>query len=577
MYPVSTLPFPTPHTPNLTPRPMRLLLPVLALFLLGLPAQAQPAADYIVHNATVYTVDADAPTAEAFAVRGDRLLMVGAEATVLAAYPDAERIDADGRTIVPGLIDAHVHLMGLGRSLLQANLVGTPSKQAVIDTLQAFAEDLPEGAWLQGRGWDQNDWGTGGFPTRDDLDAAFPDRPIYLERIDGHAGWVNTAAIEQTVGMDALTEMDDPEGGSIRRDDDGVPTGILIDAAANLILNGIPEYSDERLDEALSLALDRTARYGLTGVHEAGISRADVERYQRFIADDRFPVRLYGMIGGRGDTFDHFCESGTIATGDRLRVQSVKLYVDGALGSRGAALLDDYSDDPGNRGLLLKTPDQLRRDVMAAVRCGFQVNTHAIGDRGNRVTLDAYEAAFDSLGQGIGRHRVEHAQILHPDDLPRFAELGVIASVQPTHATSDMPWAEDRLGGDRIQGAYAFHSLKESGARLAYGSDFPVEDVDPIEGFHAAVTRQDASGMPEGGWLPEERTSRETTLHAFTLGAAYAAFQEQEIGSLEPGKKADFVVLSQDIMQVPADDLLDTSVVATYVGGTLVYGADEWE
>ena len=558
---------------------MRLLLSITALCLLGLPAQAQPvAADYIVHNATVYTVDPDAPTAEAFAVRGDRLLMVGAEATVLAAYPDAERIDAVGHTIVPGLIDAHVHLMGLGRALLQADLVGTPSKQAVIDTLTTFAANLPEGAWLQGRGWDQNDWPSSpAFPSRQDLDAAFPDRPIFLERIDGHAAWVNTAAVEQTVGMEALQAMEDPQGGSIRRDDDGMPTGILIDAAAGIIQSDIPAYSDDRLDEGLTQALERTTRYGLTSVHDAGITRADVERYQRFIADDRFPVRLYGMIGGRGDTFDHFCETGTIATGDRLRVQSVKLYVDGALGSRGAALLDDYSDDPGNRGLLLKTPDQLRQDVMDALRCGFQVNTHAIGDRGNRVTLDAYEAAFDSLGHGIGRHRVEHAQILHPDDLPRFAEMDVIASVQPTHTTSDMPWAEDRLGNERIQGAYAFQSLEESGARLAYGSDFPVEDVDPIEGFHAAVTRQDPSGMPEGGWLPEERTSRETALHAFTLGAAYAAFQEQEIGSLEPGKKADFVILSQDIMHVPANDLLNTSVVATYIGGTLVYSADGWE
>ena len=554
---------------------MRLLFSVLGLLLLTvLPSQAQPTADYVVHNATVYTVNPDQPQAEAFAVRGDRLLLVGDEETVLAAYPGAERIDAKGQAIIPGLIDAHVHLMGLGRSLLQANLVGTVSKQAVIDSLTAFAEDLPEGAWLQGRGWDQNDWGNGGFPTREDLDAAFPDRPIYLERIDGHAGWVNTAAIEQTVGMDALTAMDDPEGGSIRRDDDGTPTGILIDAAASIILSDIPEYSDERLDEALSLALDQTTRNGLTGVHEAGISRSDVERYQRFIDNDRFPLRLYGMIGGRGETFDYFCENGTIETRDRLRVQSVKLYVDGALGSRGAALLEDYSDDAGNRGLLLKQPDVLEQDVLDAIRCGFQVNTHAIGDRGNRVTLDAYEAAIDSVGAGIGRHRVEHAQILHPDDLPRFAEMNVIASVQPTHATSDMPWAEDRLGAERIKGAYAFKSLEESSARLAYGSDFPVEDVDPIEGFHAAVTRQDASGMPEGGWLPQERTSRETTLHAFTLGAAYAGFQEQEVGSLEAGKKADFVILSKDIMQVPTDQLLDTKVIATYIGGEKVYGAE---
>jgi len=556
---------------------MRLIASLLflaATLALAPTADAQPTADYVVHNATVYTVDANEPKAEAFAVRGDRFVMVGAEATVLNAYPDAERIDAGGRTIVPGLIDAHVHLMGLGRSLLQANLIGAPSKDAVMDTLKAFAADLPEGAWLQGRGWDQNDWPSAGFPTRQDLDAAFPDRPIYLERVDGHAGWVNTAAIEQTVGMETLQGMDDPEGGSIRRDDDGVPTGILIDAAAGLVTNEIPEYSNERLDDALRRALDRTAQHGLTSVHDAGVSRADVERYQRFIAEDRFPVRMYAMIGGRGDTFDYFCREGTIATGDRLRVQSVKLYVDGALGSRGAALLDDYSDDAGNRGLLMKQPDVLRQDVMDAVRCGFQVNIHAIGDRGNRVTLDAYEAAFDSLGTGIGRHRVEHAQILHLDDLPRFADMDVIASMQPTHATSDMPWAGDRLGDDRLEGAYAWRSLEQSGAHLAFGSDFPVEDVDPIEGFHAAVTRQDADNLPEGGWLPQETVSRETALHAFTLGAAYAAFQEQEIGSFEAGKKADFVILSQDIMQVPDEDLLDTQVIATYIDGRPVYEAE---
>jgi predicted amidohydrolase YtcJ len=556
---------------------MRLIASLLFLagtLVLAPPSDAQPAADYVVHNATVYTVNADQPRAEAFAVRDDRLVMVGTEATILDAYPDADRVDAGGQTIVPGLIDAHVHLMGLGRSLLQANLIGAASKDAVIDTLKAFASDLPEGAWLQGRGWDQNDWPSTGFPTRQDLDAAFPDRPIYLERIDGHAGWVNTAAIEQTVGMQTLQGMDDPAGGSIRRDDDGVPTGILIDAAAGIITSQIPEYSDERLDDALRRALDQTARHGLTSVHDAGVTRSDVERYQRFIEEGRFPVRMYAMIGGRGDTFDSFCREGTIATGDRLRVQSVKLYVDGALGSRGAALLDDYTDDTGNRGLLMKQPDVLRQDVMDAVRCGFQVNIHAIGDRANRVTLDAFEAAFDSLGTGIGRHRVEHAQILHPDDLSRFAGLDVIASMQPTHATSDMPWARARLGEERLDGAYAWQSLQESGAHLAFGSDFPVEDVDPIEGFHAAVTRQDAENLPEGGWLPQETVSRESALHAFTLGAAYAAFQEQETGSLEAGKKADFVMLSQDIMQVPDERLLDTRVIATYIDGKLVYEAE---
>ena len=548
------------------------------LFLAGSSgsAGAQDVADYVLYNANVYTVDVDNPRAQALAVRDGRLLMVGTDADVLAAHPDARRVDAGDRTVVPGLIDAHAHLMGLARSLLQADLVGTSSKQAVVDTLKAFAADLPEGAWLQGRGWDQNDWPSTGFPTRQDLDAAFPDRPVFLERIDGHAAWVNTAAIEQTVGLNRLDAMDDPEGGAIRRDDDDTPTGILIDAAAGIVQTEIPEYSSEELDEGLTRALDVTSRHGLTGVHDAGVNLATVDRYQRFIADDRFPLRVYGMIGGRGETFDHFCRQGPLRTGARLRMQSVKLYVDGALGSRGAALLTDYSDDAGNRGLLMKQPDVLRQDVLDAVRCGFQVNTHAIGDRGNRITLDAYEAAIDSLGAGIGRHRVEHAQILHPDDLPRFAELDVIASMQPTHATSDMPWAEDRLGADRIEGAYAWQSLLDSGARIAFGSDFPVEDVNPIEGFYAAVTRQDASGMPTGGWLPDERVSRETALRGFTLDAAYAAFQERSLGSLEPGKRADFVVLSQDLMQVPTSDILDTSVVATYVGGTLVYHDADW-
>jgi hypothetical protein len=551
---------------------MRLPLLVLAFLLVPCVAVAQQPADLVVHNAQIYTMNDAQPEAEALAVRDGRLLMVGSDADVRAAYPDARRLDADGQTIIPGLIDAHGHLMGLGMSLIEADLVGTASIDGVIERLQAFAEDLPEGAWITGRGWDQNDWPSDGFPTRQDLDAAFPDRPVWLTRIDGHAAWGNTAAL-QAVGLDSLRRMEAPEGGSILRADDGTPTGVFVDAAMGIVENEVPPPSDAEQDTALARALDRTARLGLTGVHDAGADLETIRRYQRFIDEGRFPLRLYAMIGGRGDTFDHFCEEGPMPDyKGRLAVRSVKYYIDGALGSRGAALLSAYSDDPGNRGLLQQQPATFQQNVYRALECGFQVNTHAIGDRGNRIVLDAYKQALDSLGRTRGRHRIEHAQIVAPSDLDRFAELDVIASMQPTHATSDMPWAEDRLGPDRIEGAYAWQTLLDRGARLAFGSDFPVEDVDPMEGIYAAVTRQNAAGEPAGGWHPEETVTRRQAIKGFTLDAAYAAFQEDELGSLEPGKRADFVVLSNDIMEVPAQAILDTEIIATFIDGTAVYG-----
>ncbi len=549
---------------------------LIALLGLGLVAarSAHAQADWVLHNAQIYTVDPEQPEAEALAIRGERILMVGSNDDVLGAYPDARRVDAEGQAVIPGFIDAHAHLMGLGESLIQVDLVGTTSKQEILDRLEDFAQDLPEDAWLTGRGWDQNDWPEQAFPTRADLDQAFPDRPVWLTRIDGHAAWANTAALE-AVGMDRLQSMDDPEGGTIVRDEDGRPTGVFVDAAMGIVGQVVPDPSDAKLDRALELALQETAEVGLTGVHDAGADRATIQRYQRFIDADRFGLRVYAMIGGRGATFDHYCDAGPLHNyDDRLAVRSVKFYIDGALGSRGAALLEDYSDDPGNRGLLLQQPDAFRENVQAAMACGFQVNTHAIGDRGNRIALDAYEAAMGRLGTTRGRHRVEHAQIVAPGDIPRFAALDVIASVQPTHATSDMYWAEDRLGPERIEGAYAWRSLLGRGARLALGSDFPVEQVDPLLGFHAAVTRQDAERWPEGGWHPEERLTRHEALRGFTLDAAYSAFQEDDLGSLEPGKLADFVILSQDIMAVRPETLLDTEVVATYLGGVPIYTRD---
>jgi predicted amidohydrolase YtcJ len=508
---------------------------------------------------------------------GFRVLTVGAEASVLEAHPDARRIDARGRTVVPGFIDAHAHLLETGLSMIRADLTEADSPAAIVEQLRTHAtrRGLPDGAWLRGHGWDETGWDE--VPSRAHLDAAFPDRPVWLTRTDVHAGWANTAALEAMIGLDRLRKMSDPDGGHIHRKADGTPTGILVDDAMGLVTDEIPPPSDIRRDQALRTALDHTARHGITGLHDAGVPLSQIHRFERFIENDAFPLRLYAMIDGRGDTFDHFCEHGSLHhPSGRLDVESVKFFADGALGSRGAALLTDYADDPGNRGLLLHDEDAFHRHVRAAVACGFQVNTHAIGDRANRLVLDAYEAAMEECGIPVRRPRIEHAQILHPDDLSRFGDLGVIASVQPLFATSDMNWVADRLGPDRLGGTYAWKSLQDAGAHLAFGSDAPVEPIDPLRSFHAAVTRQDADGQPSGGRRPSERLSRPAALRAYTQGAAWAAFQENEAGSITPGKRADWVVLSQNIMTCSPDALLDTTVLATYLDGTPIYTDGVW-
>lgn len=548
---------------------MRLLILSTAL-MLCFPASA---ANVLLHNATIYTVNEDQPRVEAlvFSEAGE-ILAAGEAAALREQYPNARSLDAGGHTVIPGMIDAHAHLMDLGTILLRADLTGTGSKQQIIERLKAFADNLPAGEWLQGRGWDQNDWPEKTFPTRADLDAAFPARPVWLERVDGHAGWANTAALK-AAGLLA-GEREAPAGGKILRGADGGFSGVFVDKAMSLVEAAIPEPSPSFYRRALRAALDTTARFGLTGVHEAGVTLEHFKRYQQAIDFGAFPVRLYAMASGQGDLFEKLCADGPILRyGDRLIARSVKYYMDGALGSRGAALLEDYSDDPDNRGLLRHEPEAFTAMVVEAMECGLQVNTHAIGDRANRVVMDAYEKAIEKTGGGPGRHRIEHVQILALEDIPRFAKLDVIASMQPTHATSDMPWAQDRLGAGRLKGAYAWQRLLDTGARLALGSDFPVEQVNPLLGFYAAVTRQDAQGTPQGGWFPDQRLSREQALKGFTLGAAYAAFMEDQVGSLEPGKRADFVILSNDIMQVPPAGILDTRVIATYLDGRPVYRA----
>ena len=533
--------------------------------------------DLLLHSAQIYTVDDQRPTATALAVRDGRFVAVGDADEMVAAFPEAPRIDAGGRTVVPGFIDAHAHLQELGLSLHRADLTDAQSPTGVVEQLRDFAadHDLPDGAWLRGHGWDQTDWTVPRSPTRAALDSAFPERPVWLTRTDVHAGWANTAALEATVGLDRLRRMSDPDGGRIERDADGTPTGVLVDAAMALVEDHLPSPTAAQKERALSTALRHAAQHGITGLHDAGVDLDTIRRFQRFIEADQFPLRVYAMIDGRGDAFDHFCDDGPVRhPSSRLDVASVKFFADGALGSRGAALLDDYADDPGNRGLLLHDESSFRRNVQAAVECGFQVNTHAIGDRANRVVLDAYEAAMERCAAPVRRPRIEHAQVVHPDDFSRFGDLGVIASVQPKFPTSDKDWAPARLGPDRLNGAYAWKSLREAGAPLAFGSDAPVEPIDPIRGIHAAVTRQDDDGHPDEGWRPEERVSRQTALHAYTQGAAYAGFREDSLGSITPGKWADFVVLSRDLLRVSPSRLLDTEVLATYLAGRPVHTQD---
>ena len=533
---------------------------------------AQPApADLIVTNARIYTADDARPRVEALAVRGGRIAFIGSAREAEALRGPATRVvDAGGETVIPGMVDAHAHFAGLAETLRSVDLTGTRSQAEAVARVVARAKTLPPGTWIQGRGWDQNAWGDTRFPTHDPLSAAVPGHPVYLTRVDGHAAWVNAAAM-QRAGLTRAAR--DPDGGRILRDAAGAPTGVLIDRAQGLVTRVIPEPTRAETRQGLTDAMAVMHRWGLTGMHDAGASRALIELYDEMAGAGALPLRLYVMIGDDSAALAHYFAKGPVAGAHdgRLWVRAVKLYADGAMGSRGAALLEPYSDDPNNMGLLLSAPAHIRDVAARGLAAGFQVNTHAIGDRGNRVVLDAYEQALAARPTANHRFRVEHAQVLHSDDLPRFAQLGVIPSMQASHQTSDMYWVGKRLGPTRTLGAYAWRSLLESGVVIPNGSDFPVEAVNPLISFHAAIARQDARDWPAGGWLPEQRMTREEALKSMTLWPAYAGFQEGELGSLSVGKRADFVILDRDIMRVPAELVLGTRVRSTWLGGREVY------
>ena len=526
-------------------------------------------ADTAIHNVVAFTPTNDGIHEFSVLVFDDsgRVVSTGDE-SLLDAIPEHNRIDGGGGFVLPGLIDAHAHMYSQGLLAISLDLGGVPSLDAAVQRIDEYAKQRRAG-WVLGRGWNQVLWPVREFPHAADIDAVVTERPVWLRRIDGHAGWANSRALK-IAGIDDQTP--DPVGGKIIRDANGHASGVLVDMAMALVEKHVPVPDKSDIREAYLLAIDALLALGLTGVHDAGINKTEAEVYLSMADNHELDMRIYAMLSDAGPNLAAFQAPIRRYGDDRLDIAAVKLYADGALGSRGAALLDPYDDDGENSGLPFWTQEQLDGFVRIANAKGFQVGIHAIGDLGNRMALDAFERIQGGKPSPL-RNRIEHAQIIALDDIPRFAELGVIAAMQPTHATSDMNMAEDRIGSQRIQGGYAWRRLLDSGAVIASGSDFPVELPNPFHGLHAAVARQDRSDLPDGGWYRDQAMTRAEALHSFTLAAAYSAHQEERLGSLEPGKWADFIVVDRDFFTIPLSQIDDIQVRQTWVGGKLVYDA----
>ena len=544
-----------------------LLLAALAAATAG-PSFAEDGADLLLQHGIFYPVQPPGRVEGSLAVRAGRIVYLGPDAGAERFRgPRTRVIDLAGRTVTPGLIDAHSHFLGLGRSLAEVDLTAAPTYDEVIRRVREAAARMPAGSWVFGRGWDQNLWPGQQFPTHEPLSAAVPDHPVWLTRVDGHAALLNARAL-QILGIDAATK--DPSGGRILREDAGRPSGVLVDNAMD-VSSRLPAPTREENERWLRAAARHCLAFGLTTVTDMGVQAGQIEAYRSLRRAGELPLRAaLFLTDDEALLAEWFRRGPEIDPEARLTIRGVKMYADGALGSRGAALLEPYSDDPGNVGLLVTPGDHMEDVARRALAAGFQVGIHAIGDRGSLVALDAMEKALGGP-RPEARFRLEHTQVVRVQDLERMARLGVIASMQPTHATSDMPWAEKRLGERRLERAYAWRKVLSDGGRLALGSDFPVESADPRLGLHSAVTRQDLEGNPPGGWLPGERLTREEALRGFTLDAAWSLFLENEVGSLEVGKRADLVVFARDIMTVPEAEIPRVEVDMTLVDGRVVH------
>ena len=495
---------------------------------------------------------------------GGKVLAIGGS-ELSQRFPNATPLDGQNKVLLPGLIDAHGHVMGLGETLLQVDLRESQSAVDAAKMVQAYAKTQQELEWVTGRGWNQVLWPGKAYPTASSLDEYVNNKPVILSRVDGHASWVNSKALEIA---DITKDTLDPPGGKIVRDNQGNPTGVLIDNAENLILKHLPQTSEAILAAQLNAAGQQLLSEGITSAHDAGIDKVVYDYYKKRVAEHSLPVRIYPMIAATSPVLMQLLDKGHVQDQyDWLSIRSVKLYGDGALGSRGAALLKPYSDAPENNGLLVTRKNDLKPLFDLVLSKGFQLNYHAIGDRANRLALDQFADSFSRVGGRSLRNRVEHAQVINVDDIPRFKSLNIIPSMQPTHATSDMNMAEDRVGADRLKGAYAWQTFLKQGSPVAFGSDFPVELSNPFLGLHAAVTRQNQSNSPKNGWIPSEAVTVKQAFRGFTLDAAYAAHQEKILGGLTEGKWADFILIDQDIFTMLPQDIWKIQVLETWIAG----------
>ncbi len=539
-----------------------LLTPLLTILLITNSCMSDKKADLILFNGTIYTVDESFSKAEAMAVRDGMILAVGSTNDILKQYDTEKSIDLEGKFVYPGLIDAHCHFLGYGNSLLHADLVGTTSFEEIVDLVKKRQEDYPS-EWVLGRGWDQNDWEVKEFPTLDLLDEVFPDNPVLLRRIDGHAAIANSVALK----MAGVNENTAVEGGSLMTRN-GKLTGVLVDNAIGLIGRIVPDPHEDEVIAALLKGEAHCFAVGLTSVHDAGLGYETINLIDSLHKSGELKMRVYAMLSPGEKNYVQYMYKGIHKT-DRLNVRSVKLYADGALGSRGALMLEPYSDDPGNVGLAVSSVEYLREQCRLAYENGYQANIHCIGDSANRLALDLYAEFLK--GNNDRRWRIEHAQIIHPEDFSKFGKYSIIPSVQSTHGTSDMYWADERVGDERIKGAYAFRQLMEENGWIPNGSDFPVENINPLYGYYAMSIRKDLDGYPEEGFQVENALTREEAFKAMTIWAAMSAFEENEKGSLETGKLADFIITQKDLLIIPAEQIPTTRIVETWIGGEKVY------